>query len=218
MRLDLLVVFAIAAAAVIPQLASAHLLNGNKGPVDAFNYDEAIVGHLNEDCSQAFECRQTDVNGVFFFSCYYDVKSGECQCSKGDFSKCDASRSSLTPKEAASLQGRSNGVLGFVGAVAAKPFKLAYVKFAALPLPAKVVVLVIALAAVIFIFSRLRDNAANNLRKAKELHEHASELHEAGNEEEAKLIFEKSSYHREKAYEQMQQNPFTEKGLSKTEK
>lgn len=204
MRLNLLMVFVIAAAAVIPQLASAHLLNGTKGPVDAFNYDETLVGPLNEDCGQALECRQTDVNGVFFFNCYYDVKSGECQCSKGEISQCNASRSSLTTEQAAVLKGSSNGVLGFVGAVVAKPFKLAYVKFAALPLLAKVVVLVIALAAITFIFSRFRDNAANNLRKARELHEQASGLHESGDEEGAKLLFEKSDYHREKAYEQMQ--------------
>lgn len=200
----MLMVFAIAAAAVIPQLVSAHLLNGTEGPVDAFNYDETLIGHLNEDCGRAIECRQTDVKGVFFFSCYYDVKSGECQCSKGDFSKCDAARSSLSAKESAAIKGSGNGVLGFVGAVAAKPFKLAYVKFAALPLLAKVVVLVIALAVLVFILRRLRNNAANNLRKARELHEQASGLHESGDEEGAKLLFEKSDYHREKAYEQMQ--------------
>ncbi len=207
MRLNLLMVFAIAAAAVVPQLVSGHLLNGTRGPVDAFNYDEALVGHLNEDCGRALECRQTDIKGVFFFSCYYDVKSGECQCSKGDFSKCDAARSSLSAGEAASLKGSSRGVLGLAGAVVvnvAKPVKQAYVKFAALPLVGKAAILVIVAVAVIFILRRLQDSASNSLRKARELHEQASGLHEKGDEEGAKLLFEKSDYHREKAYGQMQ--------------
>ncbi len=207
MRLSLLMVFAIAAVAVIPQLTAANLLNGTKGPVDAYNYDEKLVGQLDVECGQVLECRQTDVKGVFFFNCYYDVKSAECQCSKGGFSYCNASRSSLSAKEAAALKGGSRkDVFGLAGVVAAdvvKPFKFVFAKFAALPMFAKLAVLVIAVAAVIFIFSRLKDNAANNLRKAKELHEQASEQHESGNEEEAKLMFEKSNYHREKAYEQM---------------
>lgn len=208
MRLNLLMVFAIAAAAVIPQLVSAHLLDGSRGPVDAFNYDEGQVGHLDADCGEAFECRQTDVKGVFFFSCYYDVRSGECQCSKGDFSKCSVARSSFSAKEAAAAKGGGGkGVVSLVGGVvadAAGLFKFVFAKFAALPLLAKVVVLIIALAAVMFIFSRLRDNAANNLRRAKSLHEEAAALHEKGNEDEAKLRFEKSNYLREKAYGQMQ--------------
>lgn len=208
MRLNLVMVFAIAVVAAVPQLASAHLLNGAKGPVDAFNYDEKLVGHLNGDCSQLLECRQTDIKDVFFFNCYYDVKSGECQCSKGEFSQCNSSSSSLSAREVAAIKGGSNGVLGLAGAVVAnltKLAKLAYVKFAALPLFAKAVIVVIALVAVIFILRRFRDNAANNFRKARELHGQASELHDAGNEEEARLRFEKSGYHREKAYEQMQE-------------
>lgn len=196
-------VFAIAAASVIPQLAAANLLNGTRGPVDAYNYDEKLLGQLDAECGQVLECKQTDIKGVFFFNCYYDVKSGECQCSKGSISQCNSSRSSLSAKEVAGIKGGSNGVFGVVGAVVTKPMKLAYVKFSALPLLAKVVVLVIAVAVVIFILGRLKDSAANNLRRAKGLHEQASELHEAGNEEEAKLMFEKSNYHREKAYEQM---------------
>ncbi len=208
MRLNLLVIFAIAAAAVIPQLASAHLLTGSRGPVDAFNYDERQVGHLDEDCGEAFECRQTDVKGVFFFSCYYDVRSGECQCSKGDFSKCSVSRSSFGAKEAAAGKGGGRVSFGLAGAAVAnvaKPFKFVFAKFAALPLPAKIAVLLVAAALIIFIFARLRDNAENNLRRAKSLHEEASALHENGSEEEAKLLFEKSNYLREKAYEQMRE-------------
>ncbi len=208
MRLNLVMVFAIAAVAVVPQLASAHLLNGTKGPVDAFNYDEKLVGHLDEDCGKLLECRQTDAKDVFFFNCYYDVKSGECQCSKGSFSQCNVGSSSLSTREVAAIKGGSKGVFGMAGAVVAnvaKPVKLVYMKFSALPLFAKVLVVVIALAAVIFIFRRFRDNVANNLRKANELHGQASELHEGGNEEEARLKFEKSNYHREKAYEQMQE-------------
>ena len=118
MRLNLLMVFAIAAAAVIPQLAAAHLLDGNRGPVDAFNYDESLVGHLDADCGEAFECRQTDVKGVFFFSCYYDVRSGECQCSKGDSSKCSVARSSLATADIVK-GGGGKGVVSLVGGVVA---------------------------------------------------------------------------------------------------
>ena len=209
MRLNLLMIFAIAAAAVIPQLVSAHLLEGNKGTVDAFNYDERQVEHLNEDCGQAFECRQADIKGVFFFNCYYDVRSGECQCSKGSFSQCGVARSALAAGgEGAAKGGSGKGVVGIVGAVFAdfaKPFKLVYATFAALPLLVKIAALIAIAAFVIFIFVRMKDNAANNLRRAKSLHEEASALHEGGNEEEARLRFEKSNYLREKAYEQMKE-------------
>ena len=89
------------------------------------------------------------------------------------------------------------------GSIVAVP-RLFYRMFLALPLLAKIFVLAVAAVAVIFAFNRLKDSAANNLRAARELHEEATELHESGNEEEAKVVFEKSNYHREKAYEQMQ--------------
>ncbi|MBI2143386.1 hypothetical protein HYU20_03525 [Candidatus Woesearchaeota archaeon] len=209
MRLNLLMIFAIATAAVIPQLALAHLLEGTKGPADAFNYDEGQLRHLDDDCGYAFECKQTDVKDVFFFNCYYDLKSGECQCSKGSFSQCGAARSALAAEgKGAAKGGSGKGVVSLVGAVVAdvaKPFKLVYATFAALPLLAKLAVLFMAAAAAIFIFARLRDNAANNLRRAKSLHEKASALHGKGNADEAKLLFEKSNYLREKAYEQMKE-------------
>lgn len=74
-----------------------------------------------------------------------------------------------------------------------------YGAFLGLPLLAKAALAAIAAAALFFLFSRLRDNDSNNLRKARSLHERASSLHEKGQEDEAKLLFEKSDYHREKA-------------------
>lgn len=198
-------------AAVLPEIVLAHLLNGNRGAIDAFNYDEGQLRHLDGDCGYAVECKQTDVKGVFFFSCYYDLRSGECQCSKGSFSQCSVARSALAAEGEGAAKGGSGkgkGIVSLVGAVVAdvaKPFKLVYATFAALPLLAKLAVLFMAAAAAIFIFARLRDNAANNLRRAKFLHEKASALHGKGNEDEAKLLFEKSNYLREKAYEQMKE-------------
>ncbi|MBI2549801.1 hypothetical protein HYV83_01305 [Candidatus Woesearchaeota archaeon] len=213
MRLNLLMVFAIAAAAVVPQLVSAHLLDGNKGPVDAFNYDEGQLKHLDSDCAASFECKPNDVNGVYFYNCHYDVYSSECQCLKGEFSKCDAAKSSLGA--AAVATGGIGGVFDAVKVTVKTAFGL----FDSLPALAKVAILAIVAAAAVFAFSRLRSTASNNLRRAREFHEQATLLHEAGDEEEAKLLLERSNYHREKAYEQMrQQNPFAEKGLSKTGK
>ncbi len=204
-RACLLMLVAIAVAVVIPQLVQAHLLNGSKGPVDAFNYDEKLVRHLDVDCGMAFECKQTDVKSAFLFNCYYDVKSGECQCSKGGFSNCNVSRSSLSVKEAAAIKASSNskGILGLAGSVVAVP-KLFFSGFLGLPLLARLFILAVAVAAIVLAFNRLRDSAANNLRTAKDLHEEASELHEKGEEDKAKALLEKSNYHREKAYEQMQ--------------
>ena len=71
-----------------------------------------------------------------------------------------------------------------------------------MPLLAKVIAGVFVLV-LIFLFIRLRDTSANNLRKAKSFHDEAASLHEEGNEEEARKLFEKSNYHREKAFEQM---------------
>lgn len=195
-------VFAIAAAAMIPQLVSAHLLNGSKGHVDAFNYGESQLKHLDSDCAASFECRPNDIKGVYFYNCHYDVYSSECQCSEGELSKCSAGRSSLGA--AAVATGGIGGVFGTVKATVKAAFGL----FDSLPTLAKVAILAIVAVAVMFAFSRLRNTASNNLRRARELHEQAALLHESGDEEEAKLLLERSNYNREKAYEQMrQQNP-----------
>lgn len=207
------VIAAIMASVLLPQLVLAHLLENSHGPVTAFNYDEETLAHLNKDCSYKYECQPTDIKGEFFFSCYYDAKSGECQCSKGEFSKCDAAKSSLG--SAAAATGGIGGVFGAVKVTV----KVAFGLFDSFPTLAKAAILAIAAAAVVFAFSRLRNTASNNLRKAGKFHEQATRLHESGDEEGAKLLFERSNYHREKAYEQLQQqNPFAEKGLSKTGK
>ncbi len=207
------IIVAIIASVFLPQLVFAHLLENGHGPITAFNYDEEALVHLNVDCAYKYECQPTDSKGEFFFGCYYDAKSGECQCSKGEFSKCDAAKSSLGSSAAAT--GGIGGVFGAVKVTAKVTFGL----FNSLPALAKVAILAIAAVAAVFAFSRLRNTASNNLRKAGELHEQATMLHESGDEEEAKLLFERSNYHRERAYEQMrQQNPFAEKGLSKTGK
>ena len=206
-RAGLLMLVVIAAAAVIPQLVQAHLLNGTKGPVDAFNYDGKLVQHLDVDCGQALECKQTDAKNVFFFSCYYDVGSAECQCSKGDFSRCNVSSSSLDAKQAAAIQnsggGANKGILGLARSAFAAP-GFFFSRFMGLPLLAKLFILAVAAAAVILAFNRLKDSAANNLRTAKDLHEEASVLNEKGEEDKAKALLDKSNYYREKAYEQMQ--------------
>lgn len=194
-----LIIAVVLTAAVLPEVVLAHLLTGNRGPIDAFNYDERQVDHLNADCKKAIECKQTDIKNIFFFNCYYDVRSGECQCSKGDFSKCD-----LAAANKGSGDG-NKGVVSLIAADAVKPFKFVYAKLAALPLLAKVAVLLVVAAAVIFILARLKDNSKNNLRRAGSLHEEASVLHERGNEDEAKSLFEKSNYLREKAYDQMKE-------------
>lgn len=194
-------VFVIAAVVVLlPRPAFAHLLDGNRGPVDAFNYDEEKAAHLDGDCSRAFECKPNDVKGVFFYGCHYDVHSSECQCSEGEFSKCDVSASSLGPKEAARLSGGGAGLFAIAGSIAA-PVKSVFGAFSGLPLVAKAALAVIAAFALFALFSRMRDNASNNLRKAQSLHERASALHEKGKEEEAKALFEKANFHRERAQE-----------------
>ena len=197
----------VAAALVLPQEAVAHILEGNKGPVNAFNYSEGLLQHLNSDCAYSFECQRNDVKNDFLYNCYYDVQSGECQCSKGSFSKCDASKSSLDPATVAGLKG-NNGAgafpLSLIGGLA-KPVNSLAALITSLPLAAKIAAGIIALAAVISLFMRLRDTLGNNLRKAKSLHEEATALHEQGQEDEAKLLFEKANYYREHAYEQQQQ-------------
>ncbi len=190
-------VFAIAVAiAFLPRPALAHLLDGNRGPVDAFNYDEETAAHLNEDCAMAFECMPNDVKGVFFYGCHYDAHSAECQCSEGELSKCDVSASSLGSKEAARLSGRSAGLFTI-----AAPVKSAFGAFSDLPFAAKAALAVVAAVALLILLSRMRDNAQNNLRKAKSLHERASAMHEKGNEDEAKALFEKASHYRERSQE-----------------
>lgn len=194
----------IAAAVVLPQNAMAHLLQGNKGPINAFNYSEELLQHLNEDCAYSFECRQNDVKNDFLYNCYYDVQSGECQCSKGDFSKCDAGKSSLGPAELTRPKG---GMAAFPLSLVeglAKPAKSLFGILSSLPLAAKIAVAVIVLVAVVSLFVRLRNSMGNNLRRANALHEEATALHEKGQEEEAKLLFEKANYYREHAYEQQQ--------------
>lgn len=59
------------------------------------------------------------------------------------------------------------------------------------------------LAALIFLavilYLRTRSTASNNMRKARDLHKKAVELHERGNDEEAVQYYKKSSEYREKA-------------------
>ncbi len=72
-----------------------------------------------------------------------------------------------------------------------------------LPLLAKAAIAAAVAAAIVVAFLRLRDNASNRLRKAKMLHEKAIRLHQGGEEEKARLLFEKSGFHRERAFEHM---------------
>jgi hypothetical protein len=81
----------------------------------------------------------------------------------------------------------------------------AFGKFNSLPVLAKIAIVAVAVAAVIFVFVRFRSTAASNFRRAESLHAEATKLHENGEEEDAKLLFEKSNYHRERAYELLNQ-------------
>ena len=196
----------VATAMVLPQDALAHLLQGNKGPVNAYNYTETLLQHLNSDCTYSFECQHNDVKNDFLYNCYYDVQSSECQCSKGAFSKCDASKSSLDAATAARLKG-ANASAAFPLALVsglAKPVKSLVGLIVSLPLAGKIAAGVLVLIAVIALFMRLRDTLNNNIRKARALHDEATALHEQGQEEEAKQLFEKANYYREHAYEQQQ--------------
>ena len=178
--------------ALMPLAAGAQLLTDGKGPVDAYNYNEQQLSELNLECGWQFECKPNDVQGVFFYNCYYDVKSAECQCAEGSLSQCNRTRSSLPAHGGFSLSTR--GALGIAtGAIASA---------AALPLLTKIGIGALILAIALLLYLRLRDSADNNLRTAKALHEKASALHEQGQEDEAKLLFEKANYHREKAYQQ----------------
>ena len=138
---DFCIAAVVAAAMVLPQDAVAHLLQNGKGPVNAFNYTEELLQHLNSDCASAFECRRNDVKNDFLYNCHYDVQSGECQCSKGGFSKCDVGKSSLGPAEAAGLNGNNRApsafLLSLVGSLAT-PVKSAVGLFNSLPLAAKI--------------------------------------------------------------------------------
>lgn len=194
------VAVAMVVSVLLPQLVLAHLLENSHGELNAFNFDEATAAHLSSDCAYRYECQRSDARDTFFYNCYYDVQSSECQCSKGAFSSCNASSSSLAASTAAALKRQYSGngsVFAFIGGV--------FGKFGALPLLAKVVIVAVALAAVIFVLTRLRNTASKNFRKAESLHAEAARLHESGNEEEAKLLFEKAGYYREKAYEQLNQ-------------
>ncbi len=191
----ILLIAVIFAALNLPALAAAHLVEDGKGPVDPLSYDEAGLAHLSLDCASEFECRQANSRAVFFYNCFYDLKSAQCQCSQGNFSECNTSRSSLDAKQLAAM-GKGTT---FIGAV-----KLVLEKLGSLPLLARLAAAAIVITAVIAALLRLRDNPENNFRKAKLLHQEASELHEKGDEDKAKLLFEKANYHREKAYEQQQ--------------
>ncbi len=201
-----LAVAVLAAAVALPQAALAHLLQGNKGPASAFNYTEELLHHLDEDCVYSFECRNTDAKGDFLYGCHYDLQSGECQCSRGGFSECDVGKSSLAPAEISRLKGAGGLAFPFSFAgVVAKPVGYVVGLFSSLPLVAKIAVGIIVLVAVVSLVAKLRNALGDDLRKAKSLHAEASVLHEQGQEEEAKLTFEKANYHREQAYERQQQ-------------
>ncbi len=51
----------------------------------------------------------------------------------------------------------------------------------------------------IIAYLRGRDTAGNNIRRARELHQKAVELHEKGKAEEAAALYKKAAEYREKA-------------------
>lgn len=186
------------AAILLPAFVSAQLSKDGKGPANAFNYTESQVSNLTLGCASRFECTQANSKDFFFYNCSYDLKSAQCQCFQGNFSSCNASRSSLGAKQVAALGKGAFSVMGSAKAVLAKIVFM----FSSLPLLAKLAAAVIVAAVIIAVLMRMRDNASNNFRKAKSLHQEASELHDNGEEEKAKLLFEKANYLRERADEQ----------------
>jgi hypothetical protein len=202
MRLQILIIAITLTLGIFTTSVFAHILEDGRGPVDPFNfneYDEETLAHLDKDCSEAFECQTTGFENEYFSNCKYDVQSSECQCSKGDISQCNTASSSLNEKEISSLKGEGFKI-PFVG-TAFGSVKGISGRFSTIPILAKIAALVIALVIFLAIFSRLKDNISNNLRKARSLHKKATNLHEDGDEKEAKVLFDKSNYHREKAYE-----------------
>ncbi|MAG15925.1 hypothetical protein CMO88_02595 [Candidatus Woesearchaeota archaeon] len=51
----------------------------------------------------------------------------------------------------------------------------------------------------LIIYFRTRDTASNNMRRARDLHKKASELHDSGNPQEAEDYYQKANTYREKA-------------------
>ncbi len=196
MKIRLVLLFA-ALFAALPGFVHAHILVDGKGTADAFNYDEKTLAHLNIDCAEAYECREANVEGAYFRNCYYDLSSSQCQCGQGKFSQCNATASSLDDAEISRLSSGNKGFFSFFGAGYFK-VKSFIPSFGGLPTLPKVVIGLVAVALIFLIFSRLRNTAFNNVRRARALHEKAVALHESGREDEAKALFEKSNYYREK--------------------
>lgn len=63
----------------------------------------------------------------------------------------------------------------------------------------KVAILAVIAFLALIVYLRSRDTAGNNLRRARELHQKAVELHEKGNTGEAAALYQKASECREKA-------------------
>jgi len=177
---------------------SAQLQQDGKGPVNAYNYDEVQLANLSRACAYRFECQQGNPQDIFFYNCAYDAKSAQCQCSQGSFSKCNVTKSSLDAKQVVAMRKGGSFFSGVFGAVSGFA-RSALQMIIALPLWAKVAAGAIVLAVVIIFILRKRNTAGNNFRRAQLLHRVASELHEKGEEDRAKLLFEKANYYRELA-------------------
>src|SRR3989338_10095895 len=123
------------ASVLLPQLVFGHLLEDSHGELNAFNFDEAAVAHLNSDCAYRYECQRSDAKDTFFYNCYYDVQSSECQCSTGAFSGCNVSSSSLDAPAVTALKRHYSGngsVFAFAGGI--------FGRFSSLPLLAKIII------------------------------------------------------------------------------
>ncbi|MBI2664261.1 hypothetical protein HYX10_02865 [Candidatus Woesearchaeota archaeon] len=68
---------------------------------------------------------------------------------------------------------------------------------------AQIAIGLFAFIAAIMLYLRMRSTAANNMRRARNAHGKAVELHESGNEEEALKHYEKANEFREKAQNEL---------------
>ena len=105
---------------------------------------------------------------------------------------------SSSPDLAAAKAGVDSG-LSFGGLLAFP--KSALVAFFGLPVFVRIASGLAVFAAAFIVFRRMSESSLNNLRRARSLHEKAASLHEKGREDEARLLFEKSNYYRERAEE-----------------
>ena len=172
---------------------------------------KCFTGHFaqckvtNNYCSVLYECKEAP-QGDYYFDCYLDKEANNCKCFIGAFGRCRMDKSSVRtrpPKAEENVTlniSEENPIITELPLnetkTPPKKLPLKQIMFGGFGIIVIVIILVIVLAIIVV---RSRDTPENNLRRARNYHHKAENLHEKGREERAKHYYALAEKYRKRA-------------------